>query len=137
MQPWKRGRAIRWLIPILLSSLVLSCAGTRYIRAWESEGVGSIDRLLFKGAAFRLERFSDEGVTVFTGRFEVRDDQWRFEIHTWKPTRGIERVLEPPVTYVCRGRLFANGLAFFSSTVVSGKALDVFIPIPFDFDLEE
>jgi hypothetical protein len=125
--------------PILLIAAVLclgSCAGTRYVRTWDLQGVELTDRLYLGAGSFRLERLSADGIIVFSGRVAVHDDEWRFEVLSWKPARGRARTLKPPVVYVCRGHLFANGLAFFSAVLVSGKAPDTFIPIPFDYDRE-
>ncbi|MGA2975759.1 MAG: hypothetical protein ABSF77_10670 [Spirochaetia bacterium] len=128
-------RSIPGIVIILLFLSLISCAATRYIRAWAQDGADFTDRLLLFGDRFRLERSSQDGTLVFSGRFEVREDQWRFEIQSWKPASGYERILETPVIYVCRGRRFPNGLAFFSSKVIKGSALDVFMHVPFDFDI--
>jgi hypothetical protein len=123
---------------VVLSLLVLcSCASARYERDWIFEGVALTDTLILFENAFLLERSSPLGVSNYSGRLFVDDDEWRFEIETWKPADGDVRHFDPPIVYVYRGRSFQNGIAFYSYKVIGRSPISLFIRAPTDFDLRD
>jgi hypothetical protein len=122
------------ILPLSLFLLLLSCAGRSYVREWVFEGVALTDTLMLFEDAFILERSSPLGVSRFSGTFVVRDEEWRFEIDTWKGAQGVVRRFDPPVVYVYRGKVFRNGIAFFSGRAEGESPLTLFIRAPTDFD---
>jgi hypothetical protein len=114
-----------------------SCLGDRYVRDWTYNGDDLSDTLLLTESSFSLERVSADGVEVFSGRFTSGRGLWRFEIETWKPARGKKHHFDPPAVFVCRGRLFENGVAFFSGRFLGEVPIVLFIRTPTDFDRQD
>jgi hypothetical protein len=129
------GGASRAAALVALLAALASCAGTRYARAWISNGADIEDTLFIAGGSFRLERVSPEGVSVFSGTLQVDAGEWTFTIQSWQPTGADVRQLQPPVVYRYRGHSFENGIAFFSSQVLAGVLQTFFIHTPIDFDV--
>lgn len=111
-----------------------SCVADRYVRAWTHNGVDLSDTLVVFDSSFSLERVSAKGTELFSGRFEIGTEAWKFEIDTWKPPGGGEHRFDPPVVFWCRGRLFENGIAFFSGMFLGEAPIDLFIRTPTDFE---
>jgi hypothetical protein len=133
-----RARRAALAIVIALACLgTAACAGERYVRDWTFNGVDLTDTLFVGEDSFSLERVSDDGIELFSGRFEAGTGTWRFEIETWKAADGEERHFDPPVVFVCRARLFENGIAFFSGRFVGRAPITVFLHTPTDFDRQD
>jgi hypothetical protein len=124
-------------LPLLAFLVLLSCASRSYVRDWIFEGVALTDTLMLFENAFVLERSSALGVSRYAGTFTVHDDEWRFEIDTWKGSQGIVHHFDPPVVYLYRGRIFQNGIAFYSGKAVGETPLTLFIRTPTDFDARD
>jgi hypothetical protein len=114
-----------------------SCAGNRYVRDWTYNGVELSDTLVVTEDSFRLERISDDGTEVFSGRFKSGEGPWRFEIETLKTASGEEHHFDPPLVFVCRGRLFEHGIALFSGRFLGKVPIVLFLRTPIDFDRED
>jgi hypothetical protein len=132
-----RWLAVRALTLVVVLAGAAGCAGSYYVRGWAFEGMDLTDRLYLSGKTFQLERISPDGISVFSGRFQVQGEEWRFEIDSWKPVNEPQRRLNPPVVYVYRGRSFQKGLAFYSFRVLGRSPLTLFIRSPSDFDMLE
>jgi hypothetical protein len=132
-----RRAALVTSIAIACLGGVLSCAGDRYVRDWRFNGVDLSDTLVVGESTFSLERVSTDGIELFSGRFKAGQGTWRFEIETWKPGVGEEHHFDPPVVFVCRVRLFENGIAFFAGRFVGKAPIGVFIRTPTDFDRQD
>ena len=137
------GRKTRAHASALAAALVLvclgmvSCAGDRYVRTWTYNGEDLNDTLTVGEDFFTLERVSSEGTEVFSGRFVAGPGPWRFEIENWKPVNGEERHFDPPIVFVCRGRLFENGMALFAGRFLGRAPMGLFIRTPTDFDRQD
>jgi hypothetical protein len=114
-----------------------SCVGERYVRDWTYNGTDLSDTLIVTENSFSLERVSPDGTEVFSGRFKSGEGPWRFEIETWRTARGEEHHFDPPVVFVCRGRLFEHGIALFSGRFLGKVPIVLFIRTPTDFDRED
>ncbi len=125
-----------WAAGIILPFVLLSCSGLHYVRSGEIAGSRFVDRLILSGQSFRLERSDEEGTLVYDGRYSVKGEMWSFEILSWRSAHGPSHPLDPPLLFVCRGRSFENGLAFFAPADSHGAQVDVFLNLPSDFDLE-
>jgi hypothetical protein len=131
-RPVQRVARAAWIAIACLG--MVSCVGDRYVRDWTLNGADLSDTLFVSEDTFSLERVSADGVEVFSGRLDTSQGIWRFEIETWKPAVGEERRFDPPVVFVCRGRLFENGIAFFAGRFLGRAPISVFLRTPTDFD---
>ena len=120
---------------LLLCATLLSCSVLRYVRTETVAGGVLVNRLILDRHTFRLERDSDEGKVVYVGRFDVSGDLWTFQSISWSSCAGKSQQIDPPLLFVCRGRSFDNGVAFF---VASSRpaGMDAFLELPSDFDRE-
>ncbi len=137
---WIRSFRATWLVArcggaVLLCATLFACGSLRYVRTENVAGSVFVDRLVLDGPSFRLERMSDEGRIVYIGRYAVDGDQWTFQITSWRSDAGQSHRIDPPLLFVCRGKSFDNGVAFFD-TPSGSTDMDAFLDLPSDFDLQ-
>jgi hypothetical protein len=131
-----RSLIVRAVGVLVTLALLLSCSSLRYVRKGSLAGSEFVDRLELSGQSFRLERSSDEGTIVYGGSYRVDGEMWTFVISAWSTESRHPHRLDPPLLFLCRGRSFDNGLAFFAPSASHSAQLDVFLSLPSDFDLE-
>ena len=115
------------LICTLLMAIVLSSCGTVYSRVWAVNAQNLTDTLLISGDAFRLERTSADGTSVFEGKLLERGDRWIFDITSWKPANASVRRFNPAVRYVYQIHKFSRGISFLDLVDVVGTSTFQFI----------
>ena len=117
-------------------AFLFSCSGLRYVRTVNLAGTQFVDRLILSGQSFRLVRSSEDGTVAYSGRFRIDGDMWTFEISSWSLESELPHRLDPPLLFVCKGRSFENGVAFFALSASHSPQQDAFLHLPTDFDLE-
>ena len=126
-------RAAGLMLPL---ALLLSCSSLRYVRTGNLDGARFVDRLVLTGQSFRLERSSPAGNVVYSGRFWIKDGIWTFAISSLRGDSGLPHRLDPQMLFICKGRRFDNGVAFFATSASRSVQQDIFLSLPSDFDLE-
>ncbi len=125
-------RRLRTVLAAAAVLLLARCASVTYSRTWTSGSGGQIDRLTVTDQAFRLERISDAGVSIFEGIVHQDEEQWVFDVVRWKPAHAAARKYDPPVRYVYRVRRFHGAVSFLALVRVEGWPPMTFIQ-PGDF----
>ena len=138
MASFAKGQRSRFFALALLSmivALLIGCSSLQPARTFAR--AGSSDRLILRGATFRLERSSGDSVLIYSGYYRIEGEIWTFEITSWYALPGKTAVLDPPLLFVCKGRVFDNGVAFFEPTASHSAQIDEFLSLPSDFDLQK
>jgi hypothetical protein len=114
--------------------LIASCASVTYTRTWTSGNEATFDRLTVINDAFRLERFSAAGASIFEGHVSQDEQRWVFDVVRWKPNDAAIRTFDPVMRYVYRVRRFHSAVSFLALERVEGWPPMTFIQ-PGDFTI--
>jgi hypothetical protein len=126
-------------LPLALAAaavvLLASCMSVTYTRTWTSSGDTYLDRLTVVNEAFRLERLSAGGLSIFEGLVRQNEERWVFDVVRWKPHHAAARKFDPAVRYVYRVRRFHRAVSFLALERVEGWPPMSFIQ-PGDFTID-